>query len=138
MAKTSIPVQEQILREGKLLSRQGAVWDSGLGVITPGYFYFRARGGTWLRLFGLLGGLLRVALPVKVKISIPLASITAMGRGKIGLLRDVFFIETMEGKKYWFRLDYQSWLEVLTNALQTCTGATLTRNGEDCWKVQHS
>jgi len=135
MAKTSIPAQKQILKEGKLQTRQGAIWDQGLGVITQEYFYFQARGGTGLSIFGLLGTLLRMALPVKVKVSVPLTSITAIGRGRIGLVRDVFFIETIEEKKYQFRLNYQSWLEALTNALQTHTGATLTQNGEDRWTV---
>lgn len=138
MAKTFVTAQQQIVKEGKLQTREGAVWNQGLGIITPEYFYFQARGGSWLKLFGLLGGLLRVVLPVKVKVSIPLASITAIGRGKIGLLRDVFFIETTEGKKYQFRLDYQSWLEVLTKALQNHTGATVIQNGEDRWTVLRS
>lgn len=137
MAQTDSALQQQILKEGKLLARQGAVWDPGMAALTPEYFYFRARGGNWLHLLGLLGGLLRMALPVKVKISLPLTSITAIGRGKIGLVRDIFFIEALEGKKYWFRPDYQPWLEALTSALQTRTGLTLTRTADDRWEVTH-
>lgn len=135
---TNTPVPQHIVKEGRLQARRGAVWDPGLGVITPESFSFRARGGAWLRLFGLLGGLLRMALPVKAQVSVPLSSITAFGRGHIGLVRDVFFIEAAEGKKYWFRPDYQLWLEALTNALQARNGITLARKGEDRWEVRHS
>jgi hypothetical protein len=135
MAQTQSAVPQQIVKEGKLLARQGAVWDPGLAVLTADYFYFRGRGASWLHLFGLLGGLLRMALPVKVKISLPLTSITALGRGKIGLVRDVFFVEAAEGKKYWFRPDYQPWLEALTSALQNRSGVSLTRKDGDRWEV---
>lgn len=136
MTQTPEARQQQTLKEGKLMARMGVAWDAGLGVITPGHFSFQAHGGTWLSLFGLLGGLLRMALPVRVKVTVPLTSITAIGRGKIGLLRDVFFIEATDGKTYWFRLDYQPWLEALTNALQTHAKVTLTQKSDERWEVR--
>jgi len=137
MAQIQSAGQQQIVKEGKLLARQGAVWDSGLAALTADSFSFRGRGASWLQLLGLLGGLLRIALPVKVKISVPLTSITALGRGKIGLVRDIFFIEAAQGKKYWFRPDYQPWLEALTSTLQARADLSLTRTADDRWEVTH-
>lgn len=123
MAQTPGTLQQQTLK--------GPGRDHARTLLLPG-----ARG-TWLSLFGLLGGLLRMALPVQMKVTVPLTSITAIGRGRIGLLRDVFFIEATDGKTCWFRPDYQPWLETLTSALQTRAGASLTQKSDDRWEVGH-
>jgi hypothetical protein len=136
MAKTATTIQEQIIREGKVQTRPNFIWDQGQGILTAQRFYFQARVGAWLHFFGLLGLLVRRTLPVKVKIVIPLSSITAIGHGRIALTRNVFFMETREGKKYQFRSEYQLWLDVLKDTLQKQTGTMLIQTGQERWEVQ--
>lgn len=135
MAKNSTIAQEQVLKEGTIQTRNGVIWDQGQGIITPQHFYFQARVGAWLGLFGFLGGLVRMSLPIKVKVYVPLASVTAIGRGRIGLIRDVFFMETREGKKYQFCSESQSWIDALRDVLQR-QGGTLTQNDKERWEIQ--
>lgn len=135
MAKTTT-IQEPIVREGKVRTRPGIFVDQGQGILTPQRFYFQARAGVWLGLFGLLGILVRAALPMKVKVDIPLSSITAIGRGRMGMRHNVFFIETREGKKYQFLFEYQLWLDALKDTLQKQTGTMLVQTDQERWEVQ--
>lgn len=136
MSRTSTTIQEQIVREGKLQARFGMVLDQGKGVLTPQHFYYQTRAALWLRFFGFVGVMVRNAFQLKVKIDIPLSSITAIGRGRLGMSRNVFFIETVEGKKYQFGLDYQFWLDALKDVLQKQAGTVLVQSNPECWTVQ--
>jgi hypothetical protein len=136
MAKTTTTIQEQRLLDGKVRTRSGLFLDQGQAILTSQRFYFQARIGAWLRIFGLLGTLVKGALPVKVKVDIPLSSIAAIGRGRMGLASDVFFIETLAGKKYQFYLEHQLWLDALKDILQKQAGTTLVQTSQESWKVQ--
>lgn len=125
------------LKQGILLTLKGGLWVRGEAFITTERFYRRVQGSPLLpTAFGLLGRLINQAFPWKTDIDIPLASITVIGRGKMGLKKDVLHIETTENKKYDLMPNYAFWIAGLKDALQR-QGATLVQTGEETWSVQH-
>jgi hypothetical protein len=132
-ANVSAPGQT-IVQEGTLQTLTWGVWQGGRGVLTTEHFYFLVKGYGLFNYFGLLGRAINLIFPERTKNEIPLSSITAVGRGKMGLLKDVLRIETADGKKYQFSPDYQFWLEGLKNTLQTKAGVVLVQSGEERWE----
>jgi hypothetical protein len=137
VTQTDVNTQQQVLKEGAVYTLKGGIWKGGIATLTTERFYRKVRGSALLSYsFGLLGRLINQAFPWRVEIDIPLSSITVIGRGKMGLKKDVLYIETVDGKSYQFMPDYQIWLSALQNALQTYNHATLTQSADERWTVQ--
>jgi hypothetical protein len=112
------------------------MWIRGVGVLTTERFTRIVQGSPILyNYFGILGALINNTLPKKVDIDIPLAAIAVIGRGKLGLLKDVLYIETVEGKSYQLTPKYDYWFNGLKGVLGE-QGATLVQSGDDRWTVQ--
>lgn len=136
MAQADISTQEQVLRRGTLLTLKAGIWVRGEVVLTPTNFSREVKGTPFLyNFFGLLGSLINNMFPAKTDIDIPLSTITAIGRGKMGLKKDVLAIEVADGKSYQFTPNYQSWCTALKSALES-QGATLIQAGDERWSVQ--
>jgi len=137
VSQADVFTQEQTLKEEVLYTLNAGMWKGGIATLTPERFYRRTRGFAILpTALGLLGRLINQAFPWKVEIDIPLASISVIGRGKMGLKTDVLYIETMDSKPYQFTPNYQPWLAALQDALQTYSHATLVQSGDERWSVQ--
>ena len=136
MTQTDTSAQTQVLQSGALLTLKAGIWTRGEAALTTERFFRRTRGSGFLySYFGLLGALINNMFPAKTDIDIPLTSIAVIGRGKMGLKKDVLYIETMEGKSYQLTPNYDFWIAGLKDALQR-QGATLVQNGEERWSVQ--
>jgi hypothetical protein len=130
--------QEQVLQQGSLSTLHAGMWKQGVAVLTPERFYRKTKGFAILTLsLGLLGRLINQLFPEKIDMDIPLTSITLIGRGKLGLLKDVLYIEIVGGKSYQLTPGYEPWMTALKDALQSHTHATLAQSGDDRWTVQH-
>lgn len=106
-------------------------------MLTSERFYRKTKGSAILSTsLGLLGSLINQLFPEKYDIDIPLTSITVIGRGKLGLLKDVLYIETEGGKSYQLTPGYELWVAALKDALESHTHATLTQSDNDRWTVQ--
>ena len=129
--------QGEVLQQGPLSTLNMGMWKQGVAVLTTERFYRKTRGLAILSTsLGLLGRLINQLFPEKNDIDISLASITIIGRGKLGLLKDVLYIETAEGKSYQLTPGYEPWLAALKDALQSHTHATFVQSGNDRWTVQ--
>lgn len=143
MAQNDVVTQEQILLKGPLHSIKAGIWVVGVGTLTTEQFYRQTQGSSLLTMaFGLLGRLINGFFPVKKDIEIPLSSITGIGRGSMGLKKNVVLIETADGKSYSLtsnlsKPDYQEWLNAFHNALQTHNHATLTQDKDEHWVVSY-
>lgn len=136
MAQTDVSTQDQVLRQGMLLTLKAGIWVKGQTVLTTERFYRQVKGTPFLyNFFGLLGNMLNNMFPAKTDIDIQLASITEIGRGKMGLKKDVLYIGTMDGKSYQFTPNYDSWIAGLKGALES-QGATLVQSTDERWNVQ--
>ncbi|HEU5380573.1 MAG TPA: hypothetical protein VFV38_34550 [Ktedonobacteraceae bacterium] len=136
MTQTDISPQAQVLQQGTLLTLKAGIWTRGEAVLTTEHFYRMVKGSAFLyNFFGLLGSLINNMFPAKKDIDIPLTTITVIGRGKIGLKKDVLYIETADTKSYQLTPNYDSWFNALSSALKA-QGATLTQNGDNRWSVQ--
>jgi hypothetical protein len=137
MTQTETSPQEQVLQQGPLSTLQAGMWKRGVAVLTTERFYRKTKGFAILSLsLGYLGRSINQLFPEKHDIDISLTSITLLGRGKLGLLKDVLYIETVDGKSYQLTPGYESWLTALRDALQSHTHATLAQSGDDRWTVQ--
>lgn len=135
MAQTDVSGQVQVLQTGTLLTLKGGMWKRGEAVLTNERFFRKVRGTALLPyLFGALGALINTAFPVKNDIDIPLTSITVIGRGKMGLKKDVLYIQTADGKSYQLTPNSDFWINGLKQALES-QGATLTQNADERWTV---
>lgn len=128
--------QKAILYEGVIQTPQGISWETGKGVLTKEQFTFAGKGYAFFRHFGLLGMLANASFPMKVRFALPLSSITTLGRMKQGLNKNLFFIETQDGKKYKFNKNYQEWLNNLIAALQTYAQLKVVQIDKERWEVQ--
>jgi hypothetical protein len=138
MAKIDVAANEQVLMQAPLATLHAGLWQNGTGVLTTERFMRRSQGYKILSAFGVIGTLINQALPPgPVDIDIPLSSITTIGRGKLGLLKDVLLIVTSEGKTYQLTPRYESWIAPLQNALQQYSHATLVPDGAEKWQVKH-
>lgn len=136
MAQADVSPQVQVLQKGTLLTLKAGIWTRGEAVLTSERFYRLVKGSAFLyNFFGLLGSLINNMFPTKTDIDIPLTAITVVGRGKMGLKKDVLYIETADTRSYQLTPNYEFWLNALKNALET-QGATLTQNGDERWSVQ--
>jgi len=136
MAQTDVSTQDQVLRQGMLLTLKAGIWVKGQTVLTTERFYRQVKGTPFLyNFFGLLGNMLNNMFPAKTDIDIQLTSITEIGRGKLGLKKDVLYIGTLDGKSYQFTPNYDSWITELKGALES-QGATLVQSTDERWNVQ--
>jgi hypothetical protein len=136
MVQTDASTQGQILLQGKLLTLKAGIWVQGHAVITTERFYRQVKGSPFLyNFFGLLGAMINNLFPVKTDIDIQLTSITEIGRGKMGMKKDVLYIGTMDGKSYNFTPNYDFWITGLKEALES-QGATLVQRADERWSVQ--
>ena len=136
MAQTDVSTQDQVLRQGMLLTLKAGIWVKGQTVLTTERFYRQVKGTPFLyNFFGLLGNMLNNMFPAKTDIDIQLTSITEIGRGKLGLKKDVLYIGTLDGKSYQFTPNYDSWIAGLKGALES-QGATLVQSTDERWNVQ--
>jgi hypothetical protein len=137
MAQTNVSTSEQIVLQGGLLTLSNiGIWTKGQAVLTTERFYRQVKGIPILyNAFGLLGDLINELFPAKTDIDIPLTTITEIGRGKMGLKKDVLYIGTMDGKSYNLTPKYEAWIVGLKSALEG-QGATLTQIAEERWSVQ--
>jgi hypothetical protein len=136
MAQIDTAPQGQVLQSGALATLKAGIWTRGEVVLTTERFYRKVRGfGFLYSFFGLLGALINSALPEKTDIDIPLNTISEIGRGKMGLKKDVLYIGTVDGKSYQLMPNYDYWIAGLKGALQS-QGATLSQNGDERWTVQ--
>ncbi len=136
MAQTDVSTSGQVLLQGTLLTLKSGVWVKGQTVLTTERFYRQVKGSPLLyNFFGLLGNMINNMFPAKTEIDIPLSSISEIGRGKMGMKKDVLYIGTVDGKSYQFTPNYDFWLTGLKDALQR-QGATLVQSADERWKVQ--
>jgi hypothetical protein len=136
MTQTDVSAQGQVLRQGTLLTLKAGIWVKGQTVLTTERFYRQVKGSPFLYNFlGLLGNMINNMFPAKTDIDIQLTSITEIGRGKMGLKKDVLYIGTMDGKSYQFTPNYDSWIAGLKGALES-QGATLVQSADERWSVQ--
>ena len=136
MSQTDNSTQDQILQQGTLLTLKAGLWVTGQAVLTTERFYRQVKGSPFLyNFFGLLGGIINNMFPTKTDIDIPLTSITEIGRGKMGLKKDVLYIGTMDGKSYRLTPDYDFWIAGLKEALER-QGTTLVQSADERWSVQ--
>ncbi len=136
MAQTDVSTSGQVLLQGTLLTLKSGVWVKGQTVLTTERFYRQVKGSPLLyNFFGLLGNVINNMFPAKTEIDIPLSSISEIGRGKMGMKKDVLYIGTVDGKSYQFTPNYDFWLTGLKDALQR-QGATLVQSADERWKVQ--
>jgi hypothetical protein len=137
MIQADTSTQAPVVQTGTLLNLKAGIWVKGAVVLTTERFTRQVRGTAILyNYFGFLGDMLNNLFPPKTDIDILLASITVIGRGKIGLKKDVLYIETADGKSYNLMPNYQAWLAKLKGALES-QGATLAQSGDERWSVQH-
>ena len=135
MAQTDVSSQAQSLQTGTLLTLKGGLWKRGEAALTTERFSRKVRGSALLSYsFGALGVLINSLFPAKTDIDIPLTSITVIGRGKMGLKKDVLFIETADGKSYQLTPNYDYWFTGLKQALES-QGATLTQSTDERWTI---
>ncbi len=129
---------EPTIKQGSVLTLRGGMWKAGMATLSSERFYRQTRGyAVFNNTLGLLGAAINQLFPLRTDVDIPLTSITAIGRGKMGLLKDVLYIGTADGKSYTFRTDeYQLWVAALTEALQTYRKATVVQSGDERWSVQ--
>lgn len=129
---------EQTLKQGSILTLRGGMWKAGIATLSSERFSRQTKGyAIFNNTLGLLGAGINQLFPLRTDVDIPLTSITAIGRGRMGLLKDVLYIGTADGKSYNFRTaDYQLWIAALTEALQTYRKATVTQSGDERWSVQ--
>ena len=136
MSQTDNATQSQILQQGTLLTLKAGFWVTGQAVLTTERFYRQVKGSPFLyNFFGLLGSIINNMFPTKTDIDIQLTSITEIGRGKMGLKKDVLYIGTMDGKSYQLTPDYDFWIAGLKDALER-QGATLVQSANERWSVQ--
>ncbi len=136
MSQTDVSTQGQALRQGTLLTLKAGIWVKGQTVLTSERFYRQVKGSPVLyNFFGLLGAMINNLFPAKIDIDIPLTSITEIGRGKMGLKKDVLYIGTSDGKSYQFTPHYDFWIIGLKEALEA-QGATLVQSANERWNVQ--
>ena len=136
MAQTDVLTQGQILRQGTLLTLKAGIWVQGHTMLTTERFYRQVKGSPILyNFFGVLGSLINNMLPAKTDIDIPLSMITEIGRGKMGMKKDVLYIGTMDGKSYQLTPHYDFWIAGLKEALES-QGATLVQSANERWSVQ--
>jgi hypothetical protein len=137
MAQANVSTAEQIVLQGGLLTLSNiGIWTNGQAVLTTERFYRKVQGSPILyNFFGLLGTFINSMFPEKIDIDIPLTSITEVGRGKMGLKKDVLYIGTMDGKSYNLTPKYDAWIVGLKSALEG-QGATLTQIADERWSVQ--
>jgi hypothetical protein len=136
MTQSDTVSKTPILKEGALLTLKGGIWSRGEAFLTTERFYRRVRGSALLSFsLGVVGALINQAFPWRTDIDIPLASITVIGRGRMGLKKDVIHIETAESKKYDLTPNYDFWFSGLKDALQQ-QGATLAQTADETWSVQ--
>lgn len=83
----------------------------------------------------MLGALINQLLPAKTDIDIPLDTISEIGRGKMGLKKDVLYIGTGDGQPYQLTPNYEVWCAALKSALAR-QGATLVQSGNERWHIQ--
>jgi hypothetical protein len=137
MAQSDVSAPEQMVLQGGLatLSNIG-IWTTGQAVLTTERFYRKVQGPPFLyNFFGLLGQFISGMFPEKIDIDIPLTTITEIGRGKMGLKKDVLYIGTMDGKSYNLMPKYEAWIAGLKSVLEG-QGATLTQIADERWSVQ--
>lgn len=129
---------EQMLKQGSVLTLRGGMWKAGIATLSSERFSRQTKGyAIFNNTLGLLGAGINQLFPLRTDVDIPLTSITAIGRGKMGLLKDVLYIGTADGKSYNFKTaDYQLWIAALTEALQTHRKATVAQSGDERWSVQ--
>jgi len=128
MSQTDISTQDQILQQGALHTLKAGFWVTGQAVLTTERFYRQVKGSFLLyNFFGLLGSVINNLFPTRTDIDIPLTSITEIGRGKMGLKKDVLYIGTMDGKSYRLTPNYDFWIAGLKEALER-QGATLVQS----------
>ena len=136
MTQIDASAQTQTLQSGALLTLKAGIWTRGEAALTPERFFRKTRGSGFLySYFGLLGALINNLFPERTDIDIPLSSISVIGRGKMGLKKDVLYIETMDGTSYQLTPNYDFWIAGLKDALQR-QGATLVQNSDERWSVQ--
>lgn len=136
VAQTDASTQGQILQQGTLLTLKAGIWVKGQAVLTTERFYRQVKGSPFLyNFFGLLGDMINNMLPAKTDIDIQLRSITEIGRGKMGLKKDVLYIGTMDGKSYQFTPNYDFWVAGLKDALEG-QGTILVQSADERWSVQ--
>jgi hypothetical protein len=137
MAQTNVSPSEQIVLQGGLLTLSNiGIWTNGQAVLTTERFYRKVQGSPILyNFFGLLGTLINSMFPEKIDIDIPLTSITEIGRGKMGLKKDVLYIGMMDGKSYNLTPKYDAWIVGFRSALEG-QGATLVQIADERWSVQ--
>ncbi len=129
---------EPALKQGNVLTLRGGMWKGGVATLSSERFYRQTKGyAIFNNTLGAIGAAINQLFPLRTDIDIPLASITAIGRGKMGLLKDVLLISTADGKNYTFRTtEYQLWIAALTDVLQTYRKATVVQSGDERWTVQ--
>lgn len=136
MAQTDVSAQEQVLRQGTLLTLKAGIWVKGQAVLTSKRFYRQVKGSPLLYNFlGVLGDVINNMLPAKTDIDVQLTSITEIGRGKMGMKKDVLYIGTADGKSYQLTPNYDFWLVGLKDALES-QGAQLVPGTDERWRVQ--
>jgi hypothetical protein len=136
MVQTDVSPQGQILQQGTLLTLKAGIWVRGQVVLTTERFSRQVKGTPILyNYFGLLGVLINNLFPARTDIDIQLTSITEIGRGKMGLKKDVLYIGTMDGKSYNLTPNYDIWIVALKEVLQS-QGATLVQSADERWSVQ--
>lgn len=135
MAQTDVSTG-QVLQQGTLLTLKAGIWIQGRATLTTESFTRQVKGTPFLyNFFGLLGAMINNLFPAKTDIDIQLTSITEIGRGKMGLKKDVLYIGTADGKAYNFTPNYDSWIAPLKQALEN-QGATLVQSADERWSVQ--
>lgn len=98
MTHTTGAAQSQILQKGTLFTLKGGFWKKGDAVLTTERFTRTVRGSVLIfNTLGVLGALINQLLPAKTDIDIPLYAISEIGRGKMGLKKDVLYIGTVDG-----------------------------------------
>lgn len=136
MTQTTGDPQSQILQKGTLLTLKAGFWRKGEVALTTERFTRTIRGSVLIyNTLGALGALINEMLPAKTDIDIPLQAISEIGRGKMGLKKDVLYIGTVDGQSYQLTPNYEAWCAALKSALER-QGATLVQSENERWTVQ--
>jgi hypothetical protein len=135
MADVKLYPGETLLKEGEVSSRiKDAGWYArGKAFLTNQRIVVHKRS-IWTQM--ALGALLSYAIKGNFYFDIPLTSIQSIYRGSVALSKNVFCVQTKDGKEYMLVANFKTWFTAVTDALKIYHQLNVVETATDRWTVQ--